>query len=131
MYCVSMQRIALVYCIVALIETFTTKLRPTTLSPGYLSIFTSYRWQWWEKQRTAFMIIWIISIIEISSIYYCTLICMCYIYRLGGFVAFVIYMVTTFSLYVPDWSFVDYNSSKLKRYTVINLSLCVSFILSS
>lgn len=42
------------------------------------------------------------------------------LHRFGGFVAFVIYMVTTFSLYVPDWSFVDYNSSELKRYTVIN-----------
>ncbi|WJX18103.1 heparan-alpha-glucosaminide N-acetyltransferase [Trifolium repens] len=83
-WCGVLQRIAFVYCVVALIETFTTKLRPTTLSPGYLSIFTSYKWQWF-----------------------------------GGFVAFVIYMVTTLSLYVPDWSFVDYNSSKPKRYTVI------------
>ncbi|KAL6660523.1 hypothetical protein ACP70R_001558 [Stipagrostis hirtigluma subsp. patula] len=28
---------------------------------------------------------------------------------LGGLVAFIIYMVTTFSLYVPDWSFVYHN----------------------
>ncbi|KAG5130284.1 hypothetical protein JHK84_036681 [Glycine max] len=79
----ALKRIALVYCVVALIETYTTKLRPSTLKPGHLSIFTAYRWQW-----------------------------------LGGFVAFVIYMVTIFSLYVPDWSFVDYNSDKPKRYTV-------------
>jgi len=40
------------------------------------------------------------------------------LHRFGGFVAFVIYMVTTLSLYVPDWSFVDYNSQEAKRYTV-------------
>ncbi|KAL9318194.1 hypothetical protein ACSQ67_014711 [Phaseolus vulgaris] len=82
-WCGILQRIALVYCVVALIETYTNKLRPYTLKPGHLSIFSAYRWQWF-----------------------------------GGFVAFVIYMVTTFSLYVPDWSFVDYNSHEPKRYTV-------------
>lgn len=40
------QRIALVYCVVALIETFTTKLRPTVIKPGPVSIFTAYKWQW-------------------------------------------------------------------------------------
>ncbi|XP_027363134.1 heparan-alpha-glucosaminide N-acetyltransferase-like [Abrus precatorius] len=80
-WCGILQRIALVYCVVALVETFTTKLRPTTLRPAPLSIFTAYRW-------------------------------------FVGFVAFVIYMVTTFSLYVPDWSFVDYNGEEPKRYTV-------------
>ncbi|CAJ1891944.1 unnamed protein product [Sphenostylis stenocarpa] len=80
-----LQRIALVYCVVALTETFTTKLRPTTLGSGHLSIFTAYKWQW-----------------------------------LGGFVAFLIYMITTFTLYVPDWSFVDrVNGDEPKRYTVI------------
>ncbi|TKY62113.1 Heparan-alpha-glucosaminide N-acetyltransferase [Spatholobus suberectus] len=84
-WCGILQRIALVYCVVALIETFTTKLRPTTLASGYLSIFTAYRWQWF-----------------------------------GGFVAFLIYMITTFTLYVPDWSFVDhFNGDEPKRYTVI------------
>jgi len=48
------------------------------------------------------------------------------LHRFGGFVAFVIYMVTTFSLYVPDWSFVDYNSHEPKRYTVHNLSLDIT-----
>ncbi|GAU20332.1 hypothetical protein TSUD_338130, partial [Trifolium subterraneum] len=81
-WCGILQRIALVYCVVALIETFTTKLRPTTLSPGSISIFTAYKWQW-----------------------------------LGGFVAFLIYMITTFSLYVPDWSFVV-TGDEPKRYTV-------------
>jgi hypothetical protein len=39
-------------------------------------------------------------------------------------VAFLIYMITTFSLYVPDWSFVDHvNSDEPKRYTVYSLSL--------
>ncbi|MED6174874.1 hypothetical protein PIB30_073085 [Stylosanthes scabra] len=71
----ALKRIGVVYCVVALIETFTTKIRPTTL------------WQWF-----------------------------------GGFVAFVIYMVTTFSLYVPNWSFVDYNQEKPKRYTECTLS---------
>ncbi|XP_027349149.1 heparan-alpha-glucosaminide N-acetyltransferase-like [Abrus precatorius] len=82
-WCGILQRIALVYCVVALIETFTTKLRPTTLGPGHLSIFTAYKW-------------------------------------FGGFVAFLIYMITTFTLYVPDWSFVDHlEGDELKRYTVI------------
>lgn len=41
-----LQRIALVYFFVALIETLTTKLRPTVLEPGHISIFSAYRWQW-------------------------------------------------------------------------------------
>ncbi|MBA0792813.1 hypothetical protein Gohar_017280, partial [Gossypium harknessii] len=76
-------RIALVYFIVAVIETLTTKRRPTVLEPGYSSIFTAYCWQW-----------------------------------LGGFVAFVIYMTTTYSLYVPDWSFVVSTDSETTQYTV-------------
>ncbi|KAL8526140.1 hypothetical protein ACS0TY_015389 [Phlomoides rotata] len=83
-WCGILQRIALVYCVVALIETVTTKLRPTTLSPHRFSIFSAYKWQW-----------------------------------IGGFAAFVIYMITTFSLYVPDWSFVALdNNDKPQRYTV-------------
>ncbi|KAK3406277.1 hypothetical protein EUGRSUZ_K02443 [Eucalyptus grandis] len=78
-----LQRIALVYFIVALIETLTTKHRPAVLEPGHLSIFTAYRWQW-----------------------------------IGGFVAFVIYMVTTYALYVPDWSFVVHGQDEPERYTV-------------
>ncbi|CAK9142301.1 unnamed protein product [Ilex paraguariensis] len=74
-----LQRIALVYFVVAFIETLTTKLRPTVLNPGHFSIFTAYKWQW-----------------------------------LGGFAAFLIYMITTFSLYVPDWSFVAHH----ERYIV-------------
>lgn len=45
-WCGILQRIALVYLIVALIEILTTKLRPTTLTPGHFSIFTAYKWQW-------------------------------------------------------------------------------------
>ncbi|CAN1353495.1 Heparan-alpha-glucosaminide N-acetyltransferase [Linum perenne] len=75
------QRIALVYMIVALIETFTIKQRQTILNPNHFSIFTAYRWQW-----------------------------------LGGFVAFLVYMITVFSLYVPDWSFM-HRDEKI-RYTV-------------
>ncbi|KAG4214840.1 hypothetical protein ERO13_A01G142200v2 [Gossypium hirsutum] len=82
-WCGILQRIALVYFIVAVIETLTTKRRPTVLEPGYSSIFTAYRWQW-----------------------------------LGGFVAFVIYMTTTYSLYVPDWSFVVSTDSETTQYTV-------------
>ncbi|PRQ43636.1 putative heparan-alpha-glucosaminide N-acetyltransferase [Rosa chinensis] len=79
-----LQRIALVYCVVALIETFTTKLRPTVLESGPVSIFTAYRWQW-----------------------------------IGGFVAFLVYMITTFSLYVPDWSFVvHHDDGSTKKYLV-------------
>nr|XP_048321201.1 heparan-alpha-glucosaminide N-acetyltransferase-like [Ziziphus jujuba var. spinosa] len=76
-----LQRIALVYFVVALIETFTTKRRPTVLDSGRFSIFTAYRW-------------------------------------IGGFIAFLIYMITTFSLYVPDWSFVIYHKDKPERLTV-------------
>ncbi|KAK6244664.1 hypothetical protein QUC31_011073 [Theobroma cacao] len=82
-WCGILQRIALVYFIVAMIETLTRKRRPTVLEPGHLSIFTAYRWQW-----------------------------------IGGFVAFVIYMITTYSLYVPDWSFVVDNDDEATRYTV-------------
>lgn len=40
--------------------------------------------------------------------------------RIGGFAAFVIYMITIFSLYVPDWSFVAYDdNNKPQRYTVM------------
>ncbi|KAH7670805.1 Heparan-alpha-glucosaminide N-acetyltransferase protein [Dioscorea alata] len=67
-----LQRIALVYFVVAIIETFTTKLRKTAvLGSGKFAIFDAYRWQW-----------------------------------LGGFVALIIYITTTYSLYVPDWSYV-------------------------
>lgn len=55
LHIVSVQRIALVYCVVALIETYTTKLRPSTLKPGHLSIISAYRWQWWEKQHISYM----------------------------------------------------------------------------
>ncbi|XP_033513002.1 uncharacterized protein [Nicotiana tomentosiformis] len=82
-WCGILQRIALVYFVVALIEILTTKLRPTTLSPGHFSIFTAYKWQW-----------------------------------LGGFVAFVVYMATTYGLYVPDWSFVVHHEDISERYNV-------------
>ncbi|XP_021289735.1 heparan-alpha-glucosaminide N-acetyltransferase-like [Herrania umbratica] len=82
-WCGILQRIALVYFIVAMIETLTRKHRPTVLEPGRLSIFTAYRWQW-----------------------------------IGGSVAFVVYMITTYSLYVPDWSFEVDNGDEATRYTV-------------
>ncbi|KAH7553527.1 hypothetical protein ACOSQ2_030045 [Xanthoceras sorbifolium] len=82
-WCGILQRIALVYFVVAMIETLTTKKRPAVLQPGHLSIFTAYQWQW-----------------------------------IGGFVAFVVYMVTTYALYVPDWSFVVHGRHGAKRYTV-------------
>ncbi|XP_030541108.1 heparan-alpha-glucosaminide N-acetyltransferase-like [Rhodamnia argentea] len=82
-WCGILQRIALVYFIVALIETLTAKRRPILLEPGHLSIFTAYRWQW-----------------------------------MGGFIAFVIYMVTTYALYVPDWSFVAHDQDVPRRYAV-------------
>ncbi|XP_058740306.1 uncharacterized protein LOC131612553 [Vicia villosa] len=83
-WCGILQRIGFVYCVVALIETFTTKLRPTTLTSGRIAIFKAYKWQWF-----------------------------------GGFMAFLIYMITTFTLYVPDWSFVDHIiGDEPKRYTV-------------
>ncbi|XP_027070188.1 uncharacterized protein [Coffea arabica] len=82
-WCGILQRIALVYLIVALIETFTTKLRPTAISPGFRSIFTAYKWQW-----------------------------------LGGFVSFLIYMITVFTLYVPDWTFVVHHGHAAGKYTV-------------
>ncbi|XP_022766130.1 heparan-alpha-glucosaminide N-acetyltransferase-like [Durio zibethinus] len=82
-WCGILQRIALAYFIVALIEILTIKRRPTVLEPGHLSIYAAYRWQW-----------------------------------IGGFIAFVIYMVTTYSLYVPDWSFVVHGHNEATRYTV-------------
>ncbi|XP_047335157.1 heparan-alpha-glucosaminide N-acetyltransferase [Impatiens glandulifera] len=45
-WCGILQRIALVYLVVALIETFTTKLRPTDLDRGHFAIFAAYKWQW-------------------------------------------------------------------------------------
>ncbi|GAA0138320.1 hypothetical protein Leryth_002874 [Lithospermum erythrorhizon] len=79
-----LQRIALVYLVVALIEVFTAKSRPTNeLKPGMFSVFSAYKWQW-----------------------------------LGGFVAFVIYMTTTYGLYVPDWSFVFEEDDVLHRSSV-------------
>nr|XP_043619689.1 heparan-alpha-glucosaminide N-acetyltransferase-like [Erigeron canadensis] len=80
-WCGILQRIALVYMFVALIETFTAKLRPLVIKPGYFSIFSAYRW-------------------------------------LGGFIAFLIYMITTFSLYVPDWSFTLGEGDKSETFTV-------------
>ncbi|CAL5334701.1 unnamed protein product [Camellia sinensis] len=82
-WCGILQRIALVYLVVALIETFTTKLRPSVLDPGHFSIFTAYKWQW-----------------------------------LGGFVVFLIYMITTYALYVPDWSFMVRQDQGTETYTV-------------
>ncbi|KAL8211486.1 hypothetical protein R6Q57_005923 [Mikania cordata] len=82
-WCGILQRIALVYLVVALIETFTTKFRPTVIEPGHFSIFSAYRWQW-----------------------------------LGGFIAFLIYMITTFTLYVPDWSFTIHHDHKSESFTV-------------
>ncbi|KAK9048932.1 hypothetical protein SSX86_032101 [Deinandra increscens subsp. villosa] len=82
-WCGILQRIALVYLIVALVETFTTKLRPTVIEQGHFSIFTAYKWQW-----------------------------------LGGFIAFLIYMITTFTLYVPNWSFTLHHDHKSETFTV-------------
>ncbi|CAI0469231.1 unnamed protein product [Linum tenue] len=75
-WCGILQRIALVYMIVALVETFTIKHRQKKL-------------------------------MLIFSAIHC---------RLGGFISFLIYMITTFALYVPDWSFVNHDEQK--RYTV-------------
>uniref|UniRef100_A0A0D3HK31 Heparan-alpha-glucosaminide N-acetyltransferase catalytic domain-containing protein n=1 Tax=Oryza barthii TaxID=65489 RepID=A0A0D3HK31_9ORYZ len=86
-WCGILQRIALVYFMVALIEAFTTKVRPTTVRSSPYAIFHAYRWQW-----------------------------------LGGFVTLFIYMVTTFSLYVPDWSYVYHNDGDVndgKQFTVL------------
>ncbi|KAL6868295.1 hypothetical protein ACP4OV_015140 [Aristida adscensionis] len=85
-WCGILQRIALVYFVIALIEAFTRKVRPTTVRSGPYAIFDAYRWQW-----------------------------------LGGLIAFIIYMVTTFSLYVPDWSYVYHNDGDVndgKQFTV-------------
>ncbi|KAG6386292.1 hypothetical protein SASPL_155187 [Salvia splendens] len=83
-WCGILQRIALVYFVVALIETLTSKARPNSLKPGHFSIFAAYKWQW-----------------------------------VGGIVAFTIYMITTYSLYVPDWSFVaSEEDGRSETYTV-------------
>ncbi|WRX25727.1 hypothetical protein QQP08_018214 [Theobroma cacao] len=80
-WCGILQRIVLVYLVVALIETLTTKWRPLVIAPGHLSSFSAYRWRW-----------------------------------IRGFTAFAIYMITTYSLYVPDWSFIDHEGGTI--YTV-------------
>ncbi|XP_073013480.1 uncharacterized protein [Typha latifolia] len=85
-WCGILQRIALVYLVVALIEALTTKYQPITVKLGPFAIFNAYRWQW-----------------------------------TGGLIAFVIYMVTTFSLHVPDWSFVFHSDGDVndgKRFVV-------------
>jgi len=85
-WCGILQRIALVYFVVALIEVFTIKVRPATVRSGPYAIFYAYRWQW-----------------------------------IGGFIVFIVYMITTFSLYVPDWSYVyhlDGDVNDGKRFTV-------------
>ncbi|KAJ6922844.1 hypothetical protein NC652_016484 [Populus alba x Populus x berolinensis] len=37
---------------------------------------------------------------------------------IAGFISFVVYMVTTFALYVPDWSFTVDQDRERRRYTV-------------
>ncbi|CAK9323151.1 unnamed protein product [Citrullus colocynthis] len=85
-WCGILQRIALVYFVVAMIEAFTTVGRPRIiLDHSHISIFTAYRWQW-----------------------------------IGGFAALVIYIITTYALYVPDWSFsVLDNDQQQHHYTVV------------
>lgn len=85
-WCGILQRIALAYLVVALIEVLTLKFRPGELGSNPLAIFRGYSWQW-----------------------------------MGGFIVFLIYMVTTYALYVPDWSFVYHNEGDIndgKRFTV-------------
>ncbi|KAE8651046.1 hypothetical protein Csa_001534 [Cucumis sativus] len=85
-WCGILQRIALVYFVVAMIEAFTTIGKPrVVLDHGHFSIFTAYRWQW-----------------------------------IGGFAAFIIYIITTYALYVPNWSFsVLEDDQLLHHYTVV------------
>uniref|UniRef100_A0A9I9CW75 Heparan-alpha-glucosaminide N-acetyltransferase-like n=1 Tax=Cucumis melo TaxID=3656 RepID=A0A9I9CW75_CUCME len=85
-WCGILQRIALVYFVVAMIEAFTTIGKPRViLDHGHFSIFTAYRWQW-----------------------------------IGGFAAFVIYIIITYALYVPNWSFsVLEDDQLLHHYTVV------------
>ncbi|GLJ08977.1 hypothetical protein SUGI_0099540 [Cryptomeria japonica] len=45
-WCGILQRIALAYLVVALIEIATTKARPVDLPTGHFSIFKYYSWQW-------------------------------------------------------------------------------------
>jgi len=47
-WCGILQRIALVYFVVALIEVFTIKVRPSTVRSGPYAIFDAYRWQWYS-----------------------------------------------------------------------------------
>ncbi|XP_058083170.1 uncharacterized protein LOC131231094 [Magnolia sinica] len=82
-WCGILQRIALVYLVVALIEVLTIKVRPVVLGSGHFSIFSAYRWQW-----------------------------------MGGFIVFLIYIITTYALYVPDWSFVVHKKDGDKRLMV-------------
>ncbi|KAK8959332.1 hypothetical protein KSP40_PGU016345 [Platanthera guangdongensis] len=85
-WCGILQRIALAYLVVALIEVLTHKFRPREISSNPFAIFRGYSCQW-----------------------------------IGGFVAFSIYMITTFALYVPNWSFVYHNEGDIndgKTFTI-------------
>ncbi|WOL12757.1 heparan-alpha-glucosaminide N-acetyltransferase-like isoform X1 [Canna indica] len=85
-WCGILQRIALVYLLVAVVEVLTTKIRPTAIANSPFAIFNAYHWQW-----------------------------------IFGFIAFVIYMITTFAVYVPDWSYVFHSEGDIndgKRFTV-------------
>lgn len=100
------QRIALVYFVVALIEAFTRTVRPTTVRSGPYAIFDAYRWQWYINLAFSNWVHPFICFGPENAERFC---CFLKTDRLGGFIAFFIYMVTTFSLYVPDWSFVYHN----------------------
>ncbi|KAF9590460.1 hypothetical protein IFM89_035337, partial [Coptis chinensis] len=45
---------------------------------------------------------------------------------LGGFIAFLIYMITTFSLYVPDWSYEFDEDHQIKKYIARVYSCLIS-----
>lgn len=120
------QRIALVYFIVALIEAFTVNVRPTTVRSGPYAIFNAYRWQWYTILilPDSSITLWLQISFHFAFSWFwkwVTSLTLSENNRLGGFIAFVIYMVTTFSLYVPDWSFVYHNDGNVndgKQFTV-------------
>ena len=52
--------------------------------------------------------------------------------RLGGFIVLVIYMVTSYSVYVPDWSYVYHMDGDIddgKQFTVLGAYARMSSLL--
>lgn len=151
-----LQRIALVYFIVAMIEAFSTIGRPRIiLNHGHISIFTAYGWQWCvsrkflvlQKYHTPFTFHFALKTISTPHVKFfrkdvdmtdnkwkeyphpplSSSRCLCFsvfshtpfFCRIGGFAALIIYIITTYALYVPDWSFSVLDDDQLQQHFTV------------